>query len=98
MSRELFYYSDHKLPNRVTVCGLYDNESLRFSAARLSDSDRFVRKIGRAKARGRALSHPIVTVSAVPENVTTETFLHHAKRLAESVRKNPNFTKESFEL
>lgn len=95
--KEYFYYSDPELPNRVSVCGLYEDGRLRFSAARCSDSDRFIRKVGRDKARGRAISHPITTVSAVPEEATTKIFLDHAKRLAEAIRQNPNFTKESLE-
>lgn len=92
--RELFFYSDHNLSNRVTVCGIYENGSLRFSAARTSDNDKFVRKIGRAKARGRAVSHPIVTVGAVQEETLIKTFNEHAKRIANIVRITPAFNEK----
>lgn len=94
--REFFFYSDHNLSNRVTVCGIYENGSLRFSAARTSDNDKFVRKIGRAKARGRAVSHPIVTVGAVQEETLIKTFNEHAKRIANIVRITPAFNEKEY--
>lgn len=93
--RELFYYSDPTRPNRVSVCGIYDEGTIAFGAARLGDNDNFIKKVGRDKARGRALSHPVLKVS-VPDDTVIKVFSEHAKLIAQKVRITPSFKEKSF--
>lgn len=89
--RELYFYSNHEEPNRVTIAGLYDNGTLYFGAARCSDKDPFIKKIGRAKARGRAMSHPIHKLEGVQDDNVIATFNFAAKPFARNIQLSPNF-------
>jgi len=62
------YYSDHNYPVRVSIAGHYDETAkrLNLAAARCSEEDRFVRKVGRELAEKRLSENKIIASVYLP--------------------------------
>lgn len=83
------YYSQGS--NRISFAGEYVNGVLKIAAARTSDKDVFVRKIGRKKAEGRLVGNILIFCKEVPEEVrNTRTFVMLCKHMESSVNQKPN--------
>jgi len=65
---------------RISICGIYDNETntMSFGVARCSRNDTFVKAIGRDLSRKRAMENPFRVVSIHPAQKISEVFMTHA--------------------
>jgi len=81
------FYSHPDLPVRVTIVGYYDKEAkrLHLAAARCSEKDRFVRKIGRKIAEERLLDNELIASVFLP-SINIKDFIIIAKFFAMRVR------------
>lgn len=68
---------------RVTVCGIFDNETkvLKIGYSRCSPKDIFIKKIGKELAYNRAKSNPVITMILSDNEVLSHVFFAQAKQL-----------------
>ena len=90
MSQVLYFYGEKPFKNgkkqlkrRVTIAGVIsDGNILRIGMAECSVKDQFVKKVGRAKAFGRAIGNKYKLQTAVPTDVNPiQFFIDKAKQI-----------------
>jgi hypothetical protein len=84
----LHYYSTPDDPNRISFAGEYNEGILRIAAARTSNKDVFVRKVGRKKAEGRLKDNILVFENNVGDS-TIKKFVEVCKDITPLLHKDP---------
>ena len=74
-----------KKVNRYTVCGVLENGKLSFGFAKCAKDDIFTRKKGREISLGRALKHPIKTITYTPDTGLGKIFSDTAREIISTV-------------
>lgn len=89
----LHYYSSPEDSNRISFAGEYEGNILKIAAARKSDKDVFIRKVGRKKAEGRLRGDILVACSTVSD-ASTNTFVSKCRELEEVIHSNPGIVND----
>lgn len=82
MSKEYYIRTTPvKGEKRTTICGVLVGNKLHIGISTCSTKDVFVKKIGRAIAKGRALKNPEVEYTLSKNEIPIEVFIKEAKSL-----------------
>lgn len=88
-----FYSNPIQYKARITVVGEWNKEetTFKFSVARCSEKDQFIRKKGRMIAEGRLKKDKIyLTIKNVVIKPTTELFVEYANKISSLVASRKN--------